>query len=73
MKKNHPPRTVRSARKRGWRVVTAKNYLDKNVSWLGLVIWSDRTLKGRFVNNYANHEFAFERDEDASIFVLRWL
>ena len=66
------PRSVRGARKRGWRVVAAKNYADKNVSWLGLHIWSDRSLKGHFVSSYSNHEFAFEREEDASHFVMKW-
>ena len=66
------PRSVRGARKRGWRIVEAKNYATKNVSWLGLHIWSDRMLTGNFVSSYANHEFAFEREEDASHFVMKW-
>jgi hypothetical protein len=66
------PRTVRSAKRQGWRVVTAKNYSDKNVSWVGLMIWSDRMLKGNYVQSYSNHEFAFEREEDASHFLMKW-
>jgi len=66
------PRSVRSAKKQGWRVVAAKNYMDKNVSWLGLMIWSDRMLKGKYVESFSKHEFAFEREEDASYFVMKW-
>jgi hypothetical protein len=72
MSRKNFPRTVRSAKKHGWRVVTARNYLDKNVSWLGLMIWSDRSLKGKYVQSYSKHEFAFEREEDASYFLMKW-
>ena len=70
--KKRKPSSVRSARKQGWHVVSARNYLDKNVSWLGLMIWSDRMLKGGYVNSYSKHEFAFEREEDASHFLMKW-
>lgn len=70
--KRNLPRTVRGARKRGWHVVKAKNYSSKNVSWLGLMIWNDRMLKGNYVQCFVNSEFAFERQEDASYFLMKW-
>ena len=70
--KRNLPKSVRGARKRGWHVVKAKNYSDKNVSWVGLMIWSDRMLKGNYVQSFVNHEFAFERSEDASYFLMKW-
>lgn len=70
--KKGTPRTVRGAARRGWRVIEPKNYSSKNVSWLGLCIWSDRHMKGRFVNNFVENKFAFELDEDASHFLMKW-
>ena len=71
MKRNNP-RSVRGAERRGWRVLEVKDYAKKNVSWLGLCIWSDRHMKGHYVQNFQSHKFAFERDEDASHFLMKW-
>jgi hypothetical protein len=67
------PRTVRGARKKGWHIVKVpNNFIEKNVSWLGLVIWSTHQTKGNFVNNFALREFAFESTDDASWFTMKW-
>ncbi len=65
------PRSVRGAEKRGWTVLRPKNDA-KHVSWVGLMIWSDRMLKGHYVQDFQTHRFAFERPEDASHFAMKW-
>lgn len=70
---NHVPRTIRGARKKGWHIVKVPNsYVEKNVSWLGLQIWTMRQAKARFVSNFAMREFAFEDTDDASWFTMKW-
>ena len=67
------PRTIRGARKKGWHIVKVPNsYVDKNVSWLGLEIWTMRQTKAHFVCNFAMREFAFETTEDATWFTMKW-
>lgn len=67
------PRTIRTAKKRGWHVVEVpRNYADKNVSWLGLCIWTDRHATGRYINNFAIFKFAFQNEADASMFIWEW-
>jgi hypothetical protein len=68
MKNN--PRSVRSAVRRKWKVVEVKHRDD--VSYLGLQIWTDRNVKGKYVSSFSPTKFAFEREEDASWFTLRW-
>ena len=71
MRKNKP-RSVRGALRRGWTVIEVKDYAGKNVSYLGLQIWTDRNAKGRYVSSFSPTKFAFEREEDASWFALKW-
>ena len=67
------PRDIRSAKRQGWTVVEPKNYAGKNVSYLGLMIWTDRNAKGRYVSSFSPTRFAFENEGDASWFALKWL
>jgi hypothetical protein len=71
MKKNYP-RNIRGAVRRGWPVIRPEGFIDKDVSWLGLLIWTDRNAKGRYVCSYNTCEFAFELERDASWFALKW-
>ena len=68
------PRTVRGARKKGWHIVKVPGLYreGKNTSWLGLQIWTLQQTKGNFVNSFALREFAFELEEDASWFTMKW-
>lgn len=66
------PRTVRGAKKRGWTVVKVDLKNLANVSWLGLCIWADASLKGYWVNSFSLREFAFESGADATAFQLKW-
>ena len=73
--KNNNPRSVRGASRRGWRVVdVSKNYVEKyNRSYVGIQIWTDRNAKGYYVSSFLPHpRFAFEREEDAVLFTLRF-
>jgi hypothetical protein len=65
------PRTVRGAKKRGWRLVEPQQGMN-HVSWIGLNIWAERAMSGYWVSSYALHTFAFERDSDAVMFQLKW-
>lgn len=67
------PRSVRGARKRGWHVVKVPNsFVERNVSWLGLDIWANINTQGNYIDSFMLREFAFERQEDASWFALKW-
>ena len=66
------PRDIRSAKRQGWIVVEPKNFAKINVSYLGLLIWTDRNAKGRYVSKFDPTKFAFELERDASWFALRW-
>ncbi len=67
------PRTVRGAKKRGWTVVDVDiSKLPERVTWLGLCIWADQSLKGYWINSYFHREFAFESSADATMFQLKW-
>lgn len=66
------PRSVRGAKKRGWTVVTPRsNYVERS-SWVGLNIWSERSMTGYWVSSFQRHEFAFENPSDATAFMLKW-
>lgn len=73
-KRKNYPRSIRGAERRGYIVVdVSNNILDKfNVSWLGLVIWTDRCAKHHYINNFVQRKMAFESEEDASFFMLKW-
>lgn len=73
-KKNNP-RSVRGAVRRGWHAVdVSRNYVDKyNRSYVGIQIWTTRNCKGYYVSSFLPHpRFAFEREEDAVLFTLRF-
>jgi len=67
------PRDIRSAVRRGWRVIEVKNHMDMNVSYLGLQIWTDRNTRGRYISSFMPTRFAFELEKDAAWFALKWL
>jgi hypothetical protein len=71
MRKNKP-KSVRGALRRGWTVIEVKDYAGKNVSYLGLQIWTDRNVKGKYVSSFMPTQFAFELEKDANWFALRW-
>ena len=67
------PRTVRGAKKRSWHVVKVDcSKMEGRVSWVGLCIWADVSLKGYWVNSFFHREFAFESAADATAFQLKW-
>lgn len=66
------PRDVRGAIRQGWHPITVST-AGKDVSYLGLQIYCDCTMTGRWVSQFgAEHKFVFERESDASVFALRW-
>ena len=69
MRRNNP-RSVRGARRRGWIVIEPKPTQD--ASYLGLQIWTDRNVKGKYVSSFMPTKFAFELERDANWFALRW-
>lgn len=71
MRKNKP-KSVRGALRRGWTVIEVNDYAGKNVSYLGLQIWTDRNVKGKYVSSFMPTQFAFELEKDANWFALRW-
>ena len=75
LKKKGNPRTVRGARRMNWHVVDVPgSVLEKNlVSWLGVMIWTDRNTDCKYVQSFQTREFAFENEADASKFILKWL
>lgn len=72
MRKNKP-RNLRSAARRNWTIVDIEHRDD--VSYLGLQIWTDRHVKGRYISSFYPWpcKFAFELEQDASMFALKWL
>ena len=68
------PRSIRGAKRRGWPTLSVpKNYIEKNnVSWVGIMLWCDSKLKGRYVQDFQTHRFSFELQEDASWFAMKW-
>ena len=68
------PRDVRGAKRQGWTVVELQGSLYEKgfVSYLGLMIWTDRNAKGRYVSSFQPTRFAFELERDASWFALKW-
>jgi hypothetical protein len=69
--KQHNPRSVRGAVKRGWHVVEVDTR-KLNVSWMGLCIWAERGLGGYWVASHWLKQFAFESGADAVAFKLKW-
>ena len=70
-------KSIRTAKRRGWYLVEMgiNDRVKHNVGHVGLMIWSDRNLQGRYVANYQDgylSRFAFELIEDAAFFKLRW-
>lgn len=66
------PRDVRGAIRQGWHPIIVST-AGKNVSYLGLQIYCDATMLGRWVSQFGSEiKFAFERESDASAFALRW-
>jgi hypothetical protein len=69
MKRKYP-RSVRAAKRRGWAVVEPTKF--NNVSYLGLMIWTDRNTTGKYVSSFEPTRFAFEQIADAAYFTLKW-
>ena len=70
-------RTVTRAHRSGWYLVELgiDDRKKHPVSHVGLMIWADRNLPGRYISNYKDgylSRFAFEYIEDAAHFKLRW-
>lgn len=70
-------KSVTRAHRNGWHLIElgTREREKHPVSHVGLLIWSDRNLKGRYVANYDQgylSRFAFELIEDAAFFTLRW-
>ena len=72
MKNNRKPRDIRAARRREWTVIQPEKNWYKNVTWLGLMIWTDRNAVGKYICSLNTCEFAFELEKDASWFALKW-
>lgn len=73
-KRKNYPTSIRGAKRRGYTIVDVPigNMEKFNTSWLGLVIWTDRCSSKHFINNFAERKMAFEAEEDASMFMLKW-
>lgn len=69
MKRKYP-RSVRAAKRRSWTVVEPTKF--NNVSYLGLMIWTDRNTSGKYVSSFEPTRFAFEQIADAAYFTLKW-
>lgn len=67
------PRSVRGAVRRGWTVIRPEGFKDRDTSWLGIRIWTDKNAHGHYVCSYSTCEFAFELEKDAAWFALRWV
>ena len=67
---------MRTAVRAGWHVIEITNDTrqSRNISHLGLMIWTDANKIGRYITSYNGHlsKFAFERIEDAAMFTLKW-
>lgn len=70
--KKRIPRDVRGAKRQGWHVIEIDDWHRMDVSYLGLLFWTDRHAKGKVVSSYSPTKFAFEKEEDASWFTLKW-
>ena len=70
------PRRMRSAVRAGWHVIEVDDVgrTKRNISHLGLMIWTDANKIGRYITSYNGHlsKFAFEQIEDAAFFKLKW-
>lgn len=73
MKRKYP-RSVRGAVRRGWIVVEPKYDPTRvnNPSYLGLQIWTDCNVQGKYVSSFRPTKFAFELEKDATWFSLKW-
>lgn len=70
MTKKYPTR-IRSARRMGWTIIEPK-YTSIDSSYLGLQIWTDRRVCGKYISSFNPTRFAFELPSDATMFALRW-
>jgi hypothetical protein len=73
--KRNNPRTVRGAVKRGWHVVevdSRKLLNERNIRWMTLCLWAERSLGGYWVASHWLRQFAFESGADAVAFKLKW-
>lgn len=74
--KKENPRTIRGARRKGWHIVESGKSVFKDdqcvASWTGLNIWAELNSSGYWVSSYSLGQFAFEREEDASMFIVKW-
>lgn len=78
MPKRKFPRSVRGAIRRGWHSVTVNHEqrVERNISHMGLHIWCQFNLKGKFQASFQAGKnlstFAFEKPEDAGWFTLKF-
>ncbi len=71
--KRKNPKSLRTAIKYGWHVVQVKR--QEKLSWMGIVISTDRMARGRYVRFYGNNgggTMAFENAQDALWVSLRF-
>ena len=70
------PRTIRGARRAGWHVVHIGQGVWREdqvlATWVGLSIWTECNATGHWIGSYSLGDFAFEKAEDASMFILKW-
>lgn len=69
MKRKYP-RSVRAAKRGGWTIVEPAK--SNNISYLGLMIWTDGNSSGKYVSSFDPTRFAFEEIADAAFFALKW-
>ena len=65
-------RGVREAKREGWRVVNTRK-LKGPASWNQLYAWLDKNCTGQYKESFYLQEIAFEKDRDASWFIMRWM
>jgi hypothetical protein len=65
-------RGVREARKNGWQIVNTRN-LKEPTSWNQLTVWLVSNCKGNYKESFFLQQIAFERDRDASWFIMKWM
>ena len=65
-------RGVREAERNGWRVVDTRK-LKGPASWNQLYEWLDGNCTGNYKESFYLQKIAFEKDRDASWFMLKWM
>lgn len=63
---------VRKAKRLGWTVISTRN-LNGPTSWNQLYDWLNSNTKGQYVESFYLQEIAFEKEQDANWFSLKWL